>query len=31
MGLGPIDRMWTGLKETWDEMLDTMKDYKVFH
>lgn len=31
MGPGPIDRMWTGLKETWDEMLDTMKDYKVFH
>ena len=30
-GPGPIDRMWVGLKETWDEMVDTMKDYKVFH
>lgn len=30
-GPGAIDRMWVGLKESWDELLDTMKDYKVFH
>jgi outer membrane protein assembly factor BamD len=29
-GAGPIDRMWGGLKATWDELADTMKDYKLF-
>jgi hypothetical protein len=29
-GPGAMTRMWVGLQETWDEMLDTMKDYKVF-
>ncbi len=30
-GPGTVDRMWVNLKESWDELLDTMKDYKVFH
>jgi outer membrane protein assembly factor BamD len=29
-GPGPMERMWEGLKVTWDELLDTMKDYKIF-
>lgn len=29
-GPGPIDRMWQGLKETWDELADTVKDYHIF-
>lgn len=29
-GPGPIDRMWGGLKETWDEFADTLKDYRIF-
>jgi len=29
-GPGPVHRMWVGLKETWVELLDTMKDYKFF-
>lgn len=29
-GPGPIDLMWEGLKETWDELADTMKEYKIF-
>lgn len=29
-GPGPMDRMWEGLKETWNELADTMKDYKIF-
>lgn len=29
-GPGPIDRMWDGLKETWDELADTVKDYRIF-
>jgi len=30
-GPGPIDRMWEGLKETWDKLPETIKGYKVFH
>ena len=30
-GPGAIDRMWVGLQEGWGELLDTMKDYKIFH
>ena len=29
-GPGPMERMWGGLKETWGELLDTMKDYRIF-
>jgi len=29
-GPGPVDLMWEGLKETWDELADTVKDYKIF-
>jgi len=29
-GPGAIDLMWQGLKKTWDELVDTMKDYKLF-
>lgn len=29
-GPGPIDRMWGGLKQTWDEFADTLKDYRIF-
>ena len=29
-GPGVMTRMWVGLQETWDEMLDTMKDYRIF-
>jgi outer membrane protein assembly factor BamD len=29
-GPGPIDRMWESLKETWDELADTVKDYRIF-
>jgi outer membrane protein assembly factor BamD len=29
-GPGAIDRMWVGIKESWDELLDSMKDYKIF-
>lgn len=29
-GPGPIDRMWEGLKETWTELADTVKDYRIF-
>lgn len=29
-GPGPLDRMWQGLKETWDELADTVKDYQIF-
>lgn len=29
-GPGPIDRVWQGLRETWDELADTVKDYRIF-
>jgi len=29
-GPGLIDRMWDGLKDTWDELADTVKDYRIF-
>ena len=28
-GPSPFSRMWQGLKEAWDELLDTVKDYKL--
>ena len=30
-GPGAMDRMWTGLKESWQELVDSMKDYTFFH
>ncbi len=29
-GPGPVDRLWEGLKETWNELADTVKDYQIF-
>ena len=29
-GPGMFARMWQGMQETWDEMLDTMKGYSIF-
>ncbi|MBI3086856.1 MAG: outer membrane protein assembly factor BamD [candidate division NC10 bacterium] len=29
-GPGAADRLWQGLKETWDELADTVKDYQIF-
>jgi outer membrane protein assembly factor BamD len=29
-GPGPLDRMWQGLKESWEELADTVKDYHIF-
>jgi outer membrane protein assembly factor BamD len=29
-GPGLLTRLWSGVQETWDEMLDTMKSYSVF-
>jgi outer membrane protein assembly factor BamD len=29
-GPGMIDRMWQGMQETWDEVLDTVKGYSIF-
>ena len=29
-GPGAMDQMWAGMKATWDELLDSMKDYKIF-
>jgi outer membrane protein assembly factor BamD len=29
-GPGTFDRMWQGVSETWDELADTVKDYRVF-
>lgn len=29
-GPGTIDRMWQGLRESWDELADTMKDAQIF-
>jgi outer membrane protein assembly factor BamD len=29
-GPGPVDRLWQGLRETWDELADTVKDYQIF-
>lgn len=28
-GPGPIDRMWQGLKDSWEEFADTVKDYRL--
>lgn len=29
-GPGAMDRMWQGMKETWNELADTVKDYQIF-
>jgi outer membrane protein assembly factor BamD len=29
-GPGAIDRLWQGLQETWNELADTVKDYRIF-
>ncbi len=29
-GPGPVDRLWEGLRETWNELADTVKDYQIF-
>jgi outer membrane protein assembly factor BamD len=29
-GPGPVDRLWQGLQETWDELADTVKSYQIF-
>lgn len=29
-GPGPVDRLWQGLRATWDELADTVKDYQIF-
>ncbi len=29
-GPGPIDRLWQALGQTWDELSETIKDYKIF-
>jgi outer membrane protein assembly factor BamD len=29
-GPGMLSRIWTGIQETWDEVLDSMKSYTVF-
>ncbi len=29
-GPGPVDRLWQGLQDTWDELVDTVKDYSFF-
>ena len=30
-GPGALARIWDGLSETWNELTDTVKDYKLFH
>jgi outer membrane protein assembly factor BamD len=29
-GPGTVDRLWQGMKETWEELADTVKSYQVF-
>jgi outer membrane protein assembly factor BamD len=29
-GPGPVDRMWEGLQETWNELAETVKDAQIF-
>jgi outer membrane protein assembly factor BamD len=29
-GPGATERLWQGLRETWDELADTVKDYQIF-
>lgn len=29
-GPGALDRIWQGMKDTWDELADTVKDYSFF-
>jgi hypothetical protein len=29
-GPGPVDRLWQGMREAWDELADTVKDYQIF-
>ncbi|HEX9900060.1 MAG TPA: outer membrane protein assembly factor BamD [Candidatus Methylomirabilis sp.] len=29
-GPGPVDHLWQGLRETWEELADTVKGYQIF-